>query len=247
MSVVSGIATSSGAVTRLNVPGSDKADSTKNIENNVGSASTDAVRIDKSAARIVERVASVSDGSERVPLTGAKAGLTPGDGRYSRFVDAVQALRLDESTAAELTPERVAELKAAAAEVFNIRSDIPREQRPSEVLDEQRPLEAERKLNAEIERDEAVQQVRDAERSALGSQSTQVVGTMSEGMTVAAIPDVPVPEAVVAQPVPDAPDSSGPQAGTVSEPSGDTSAEATVATPSGSTPSAPEPSAAEPV
>ena len=103
-----------------------------------------AVRLDPTVQRIVEQAGGASrsngDGSARA----FPSNLVPGDGKYSRFVDAVQALRLDEAAAAELTQARVAELKAAAAEVFQIRNGIPREKRPIELLEEQRERQVER-------------------------------------------------------------------------------------------------------
>lgn len=88
--------------------------------------------------------------------------ITEGSGKYMRFVDAVQALRLNTVEASRMSPARVEELKEAAEEVFDIRNGIPREQRPAEVFEEQRIREAEREATEQAER----ARVEDAERAA---------------------------------------------------------------------------------
>ena len=92
-----------------------------------------AIRMDASFARIVERLQKVGDPTVRpVPTDMIKDA-----GPHSRFVDAVQALRLNEADASRLTPTRIAELKSAAREVFSVTTGIPRAPSPIEVFEEQ--------------------------------------------------------------------------------------------------------------
>ncbi|MEM7683311.1 MAG: hypothetical protein AAF293_00700 [Pseudomonadota bacterium] len=104
---------------------------------------TDGLKVDPTIARIVEAA-----GKPGRPSFGSGPGdlavaIAPGDARYSKFVDAVLALRLTRSDAADLSTTRISELRDAAEAVFNIRSGIPRDQRPAEVLSEQRAATAE--------------------------------------------------------------------------------------------------------
>ncbi len=199
MSVVSGLAVTSGVSSLLNAPGKTSTDAASR-ERSDGAA---AVRVDSSVERIVERVADVSKPPDQTLASVSQAGLAPGSSRYSQFVEAVQALRLDKSDAAELTPGRVAELKAAAEEVFQMRADIPRDQRPSEVFEEQRQREAEHKARAIAEQDQAASRAEAtarAERVVTGQSNSPEISQVSEA--VASTPEVPAPGIRQAAPEP---------------------------------------------
>lgn len=229
MSVVSGIATASGVSSLLNAPGGNKADVAKRTGGAPETAATNALRIDHTITRIVERLTGVDNQPTSGDPNAAQANVIPGSGRYSRFVEAVQALRLDEATAAELTPERVAQLKAAAAEVFNMRSDIPRELRPVEIFEEQRQADVQREAIEKAERDQAAEQVADSERAqqvaiVQGDHAPQEQTAKKADIEIGAdVPEIAKPE-VAAKPVPKVPDTSKPEPRVPgSQSSGDTS------------------------
>ena len=241
MSVVSGLAVASGVSSLLNAPGRTSTDAASR-ERSDGTA---AVRVDSSVERIVERVAGVSKPSDQTQAPVSQTGLAPGSSRYSQFVEAVQALRLDKSDAAELTPGRVAELKAAAEEVFQMRADIPRDQCPSEVFEEQRQREVERKARAIAEQDQAASRAEAtarAERAATGQSVSGETGQVSEA--VASTPEVPAPGIRQAAPEPEIAIADQPEAKAIATP---TTPEADAVVPD--TIAAPEParSAPEPV
>ncbi|MEL7154263.1 MAG: hypothetical protein AAFN51_10835 [Pseudomonadota bacterium] len=150
MSIVSEVFFSSVISPQSKSSGKDSTVGDARARASGGVGEAPAVRLDPTVQRIVEQTGGASrsnaDGSARV----FPSNLVPGNGKYSRFVDAVQALRLDEAAAAELTQARVAELKAAAAEVFQIRKDIPREKRPIEMLEEQHERQVERDQHQEF-------------------------------------------------------------------------------------------------
>ena len=168
-----------------------------------GVATSSAVRVDPTMLRIVEQSGSVSRlATEQAAPT---ANLAPGNGKYAMFVDAVLALRLDEAAAAELPSARMAELKKAAAEIFQIRTGIPRERDPIEVLVEQREKKAAQSRPADPVRedsdrgDAAVPVARPDEGLAVGIVTTETEAT---GMD-STIQATPIPEPVV---VPEAAD-----------------------------------------
>lgn len=132
MSVVSGSATiASASAVRGGRPETDSPNKT-GPQTSVGLAD-DAIRMDASLARAVERLQKVGDTTVRpVPTDMIKDA-----GPHSRFVDAVQALRLNEADASRLTSTRIAELKSAAREVFSVTTGIPRAPSPIEVFEEQ--------------------------------------------------------------------------------------------------------------
>ena len=131
MNIVSGVATAPGISSLLNAP--------RNASLEVTAQASDPAR--KEAIKKLEQDSKVS-GRQQAPRAAEGAGKTrgnrsservvPGNSRYTKFVKAVMALRLDTEAANALTPERVEELRSAAREVFSVTDDIPRDLRPSE-------------------------------------------------------------------------------------------------------------------
>lgn len=138
MSVVSGSATIASASAVRG--GRSETDSpNKSGPQTSADLADDAIRMDASLARAVERLQKVGDTTVRpVPTDMIKDA-----GPHSRFVDAVQALRLNEADASRLTSTRIAELKSAAREVFSVTTGIPRAPSPIEVFEEQKLREIE--------------------------------------------------------------------------------------------------------
>ena len=131
MSIVTGIATAPGISALLNAPRErnpavDAASGKQAARTSVDGASTQSSERGASSERPVQ-------GIERAAL--ARFDAAQGqikDPRIARFVEAVQALRLTNESAAALAPGRLSDLRAAAKIVFKIENDIPREVRPSE-------------------------------------------------------------------------------------------------------------------
>lgn len=141
MSIVSGVVTLNNQSALGSRISQDESEA--RIQRTVLEPATDGLKVDPTIARIVEAA-----GKPGRPAFGSGQGdlavaIAPGDARYSKFVDAVLALRLTRSDAADLSTTRISELRDAAEAVFNIRSGIPRDQRPAEVLSEQRAGTAE--------------------------------------------------------------------------------------------------------
>ena len=137
MSYVSDLVATMAVPSMLQSKEKDASDSARTV----GGASTSdgpAVRVDSTMQRIVERLSGATQSTDAKSAPELQTNIARGNPKYSMFVDAVQALRLDKSSAAELSPERVAQLKAAAREVFKITGEIPRDLRPSEVVEQQR-------------------------------------------------------------------------------------------------------------
>ncbi|MEM7212861.1 MAG: hypothetical protein AAF479_13375 [Pseudomonadota bacterium] len=151
MSVVSGIATANGVSSLLNGR-FDSASDQKRARDASPSPPGKALRIDASISRIVERMRGGAEVTLPTQSPASGTAIAKGSGKYMRFVDAVQALRLNTADAARMSPARVEELKEAAKEVFDIRSGVPREQRPAEAFEEQRIREAEREAIEQAER-----------------------------------------------------------------------------------------------
>lgn len=134
MSIVTGIATASGISPLLNAPRDTIADLRAargdGQQATVARLAEDHPRV--SAKRKVVRpvlAPAKADTAQSVP---ARTPSNSGDNRYARFVQAVEALRLDYDAASELTAARIAELKAAAEEVFKMGDSVPREVRASD-------------------------------------------------------------------------------------------------------------------
>ena len=213
MSVMSGVATFTGASSPLNGR-LDAASLPKRARDTSVPQPGKALRIDPSILRIVERVSGGLDASA-VKQPAAQNTIAKGSGKYMRFVDAVQALRLNTADAARMSPARVEELKEAAAEVFDIHG-VPREQRPAEVFEEQRLREAEREARDQAER----VRVEDAERAAKAVDGGEAdlpadagMGTETTGVT-----EKPQGAARVSDGLPDAPTPRMPEAQAVTTP-----------------------------
>lgn len=216
MSVVSGIATLNGAASQSggkSVSGGEPKARARDAGPAVPSA---ALRIDASLSRIVERLGGASALAGFVPSQDFSEDIVQGSGRYMRFVDAVQALRLNTADAAELPPARVEQLREAAKEVFDIHTGIPREQRPSEVFEEQRLQEMEREARARAAEAEAVE----AESDAKGEPAAPVDGTEADPATSEAARSGSAPELPKAAPVtsPAAPDTGSSATGAPTRP-----------------------------
>ena len=141
MSIVSGVVTLNNQSALGSRISQDESEA--RVQRTVLEPATDGLKVDPTIARIVEAA-----GKPGRPSFGSGPGdhavaIAPGDARYSKFVDAVLALRLTRSDAADLSTTRISELRDAAEAVFNIRSGIPRDQRPAEVLSEERAATAE--------------------------------------------------------------------------------------------------------
>ena len=201
MSYVSGLAAASGISSALNASGSNSTENGNRGRVKDSAPEDTGLRIDSGVKRIVERVSKATGSSEPAPLQRSDSNLAPGSSRYAQFVEAVQALRLDKADAAELTPGRVAELKAAAEEVFQMRSDIPREQRPLEVFEEQRQREIEREAPV---RNGPQQESETEAARAIGDATQEQPGQRSPTPEAEnAVPELSVPAAVVAEAVPE--------------------------------------------
>lgn len=138
MSIVSGIATASGLSPLLNAPRDANVD-LRAARGDAQQVTVSRLAEDQQRPASVRKVArpvfspSQSEGLQAsVPRRSAE--LT--DNRYVRFVDAVEALRLDYDAASELTADRIADLKAAAEAVFKMGDSVPREVRSYEATPE---------------------------------------------------------------------------------------------------------------
>ena len=132
MSIVSGLATATGISTLLNAPRERTAAPTSNrgTSDQPGRPSEGAAgRIRAPGIPAESRVDRIARAETAAPLRG---GAPSGDPRMVRFVEAVQALRLDADTASTLSPDRLSRLRDAARLVFKVARDIPREVRPTE-------------------------------------------------------------------------------------------------------------------
>lgn len=182
MSVVTGLAAANGVHSRLTGTDEVSKDATYRAKSKGSTFEVEAIKADPTLTRIIERVASVTNQSDPAQIQGFQPEAAPGSGRYSQFVDAVQALRMDKSEASELTRERVAELKAAAAEVFNMRSDIPKDDSPVEVYAEQVQRKSAQDPDALEAREQATDRATELSRSE-ALESDEVVPSMGASQT----------------------------------------------------------------
>lgn len=165
MSLVTGLVAAKGVASRLTGTDEISKDAAFRAKSKGSASESEAIKADPTLTRIIERIGSISNRSSPVQTQGFQPEAAPGNIRYSRFVDAVQALRLDKSDAAELTRERVAELKAAAEEVFNMRSDIPKDESPAEIYAEQMQRKSTQEAAAVESRKQATERSEDPARS----------------------------------------------------------------------------------
>ncbi|MEM1298991.1 MAG: hypothetical protein AAGH68_06885 [Pseudomonadota bacterium] len=128
MSIVSGLATAPGVSALLNAPRETNA-SLRALA--VDTASKAAVKRADGAVKTVERTESARPvaASSKSQTSTPSYNRPSNDARYTKFVDAVTALRIDLSEV-KLTKQRIAELRQAAKEVFNMDDGVPREVRP---------------------------------------------------------------------------------------------------------------------
>ena len=135
MSIISGIATAPGISALLNAPRernvSLEATSTESRSRGNSEGETQTARV------LGTRPGQAVTGVDRAAIAQASLSReTTNDPRLARFVDAVQALRLNADTASDLTPGRISELRAAAKEVFEYTGEIPRDVRPTDTAPE---------------------------------------------------------------------------------------------------------------
>ena len=127
MSTVSGLATASGVSPYLNAP----REATPQFRLSRADLAFTPVAAQATASAPAggaqsARPVAAPDASEQSLLQSRRES---GDARYTQFVDAVTALRVDISEA-NLTKQRVAELRAAAKAVFRM-DGVPEDRRPS--------------------------------------------------------------------------------------------------------------------
>ena len=163
MSIVSGLATATGVSSLLNAP----RDTNLTLRQQTGEAAPLAAvrRAEAKDAQVEGRAVTVrpvqSAGVAEQAATPSKQSSDP---RYSQFVDAVTALRIDFSEAT-LTRQRIAELRAAAKEVFKMDDGIPREVKPDIPTPEARAAEArQERAEAAARRQEAAEKTAEADR-----------------------------------------------------------------------------------
>lgn len=135
MPIITGIATAPG-ISALMTPARDTNADLRNAagEQSQQAKLTDAADAPKvSGSRMTERPLLGTSSAPQTGTTPDPSRPIATDSRLKQFVKAVQALRLNHDTATALTPDRVAQLRAAAREVFKI-EDVPRDVRPSETL-----------------------------------------------------------------------------------------------------------------
>ncbi|MEM9062112.1 MAG: hypothetical protein AAGD13_16760 [Pseudomonadota bacterium] len=221
MSILSGVV-SLGSPTAFGSR-APQTESEQRAQSTVLEPAQDVLKVDPTIKRVVEAAGQ----SGRPSLSSTKGdvavAIAPGDARYSKFVDAVLALRLTRTDAAGMSPARISELRDAAEAVFNIRSGIPRDQRPAEVFSEKRAAAAEQ---------EAARKASDAAKVAESSETNPATDTAviaepasdgSHGTVLsAAEPVEPTPVPATTPAVPEQPARAAP---TVSQPvaSGDAS------------------------
>lgn len=186
MSIVSGLATATGVSSLLNAP----RDSNFNLRQQTGEAAPLAAvrRAESRDAQVEGRAATarpvLSAGlSEQVSVAGKQSR----DPRYTQFVDAVTALRIDFSEAT-LTRQRIAELRAAAKEVFKMDDGIPREVKPDIPSPEAAAAEArQQRADVAARRREAAEKAVEADR--LEAAENRNEARLAEVRSVADAPD----------------------------------------------------------
>lgn len=128
MSIVSGLATAPGVSALLNAPRETNASLRSLAADLAPKAAVKRADGDVKAVKRTESVRPVA-GSAKTQASTASYIRPSNDARYTKFVDAVTALRIDLSEV-KLTKQRIAELRQAAKEVFNMDDGVPREVRP---------------------------------------------------------------------------------------------------------------------
>ena len=207
MNIVSGIATASGVSSLLNAP----RDSNATLRVVSGDpAPQAALRSAEGGAGAARRTETVRPVSEPARAEGAPASLRreSSDPRYTQFLDAVTALRVDLSEET-LTRQRISELRSAAKEIFNL-DGVPADTAPdptetgaeaaraeaaqrAERADQLRQARAQ---EAEADRLEAEARRAEADR-ARAEAAAPAAGTAPVADTGAPLPDLPEPAPAV--------------------------------------------------
>lgn len=182
MPIISGIATAPG-ISALMTPARDTNADLRNAagEQSQQAKLTDAADVPKvSGSRMTERPLLGTSSAPKTGSTPDQSRPIGTDSRLKQFVKAVQALRLNQDTATALTPDRVAQLRAAAREVFKI-EDVPRDVRPSETLSAAlKSAETREKADAADRAARAEAENRAAAREEARAERREVVAKQSE-------------------------------------------------------------------
>lgn len=205
MSVVSGLATASGISPLLNAP----RDANTNLRNAAGDTTATAVarKVDDTpnASRKRAIVRAVEGPGRTEQGVRSEVERPSSDLRFSKFVKALQALRRDYAPQ-DLSSARVAEIKAAALEIF--KSDgLPAEVRPPAPNAEAAEAERREVAARAAERDERAREAARLEAEAV-ARAEDARRRVAEEIADAG-PDVPeaatLPDLPEAAPVTDAP------------------------------------------
>ena len=142
MNIVSGIATAPGISALLNAPRERVTASRTSTGTNdqTGRAAEAPSRRERPSGVPAEN--RVERAAKTAAMPALRGVISSGDPRMVRFVEAVQALRLDADTASTLPPDRLSRLRDAAKLVFKVARDIPREVRPTDSYPE--PVQGEK-------------------------------------------------------------------------------------------------------
>ncbi len=230
MSVLSGIATAPGLSALLNSP----RDANTDLRRATGDVATQ-VKVRQagenprvSGKRAIERAVAAFSKAEAAQRS-AKERPAP-DSRYAQFMKAVQALRLDYDLQT-LTPDRVADLKAAAREIFMMDDGVPGEVRPApadpKAAEDQRQEAAAKAAEREDRARDAARREAEAAKEAqeAARQEVDTVARAAEDQPEAAAPVASAPQQS-RPPAPEMPESAplavpeGPEASTLGQAAG---------------------------